>query len=1624
MKSFYILFLFCFVNVALYAQTTPIPDTNFEQELINQGIDTNGLNGNVLNTDAQSITNLTLAGTNITDITGINAFINLTNLDLGNNQVITVSLTALTQLVSFRTNDNEVLASVDFSQNVLLEEIFIHGNFPYTTLPPITTIDLSQNLNLISFDGDFLNNVTDIIWPITNTLTTIDIRYLADTTLDFSLLSGLEDLNIGGSSANNVVITLPNVFTNLKYLRITSIDIPTIDISNYINLESIYFWGTYVENLLLPNSNTLTDIFIINHDIQNPLDFSVLPNLTDLDITSNQTTPLVVDVTQNILLENVDLSYNDINTIDLTQNINLEELSIGANNLTALDVTQNTLLYRLSAAYNQLPTIDLSQNTILEYLTLSFNLIPTLDVTQNVILRQLIIDNNLFTTTGLDLTQNVELNYINISHNQVESLYILDCIKLISLNISHNLFSGTDILDQLYTVKSNYFGVSASNLIDVSYNNLHGLMPDFASLVGTNANYFRFYFHNNAFEFGHFEDQHNQFVNFLSQTNTFGSSQLPIMTEYGYAPQAKVDVIQTINANAGDAVTLTTVCAGTQNHYTWFKDGVAIPGAPDSPSYTIPSVNSCDQAVYHSEIKSDLVPFENGNPPGTGNKNLLLIRNDITLNVNSPAESCTSLISPVNGSTNIPLNEVLTWTESLGACGYFISMGTTSGATDILNNVDVGNVTSYTTTSNLPPNTQIFITITPYFLNGTVLNCNEESFTTGNTTVIPECTTLSHPVNGDTNQPVSIDLYWNSIANATGYILNVGTTSGATDILNNIDVGLVTTYDFANDLSENETIYVTITPYNSAGNAISCLEESFTTLQTCNVTAETLPDTTQCDNYTLPTLTSGNYFTASGGTGTPLNAGDTITSTQTIYIYETNGSCSDESSFNITINITPTVDILNNQTACDNFTLQALTVGNYFTASGGTGTPLNAGDTINTTQTIYIYETNGNCSNESSFDVTITSTPTVDVLNNQTACDSFTLQPLTVGNYFTNTGGTGTPLNAGDVITTTQTIYIYETNGSCSDESSFDVTITSTPTVDILNNQTVCDSFTLQPLTVGNYFTNTGGTGTPLNPGNTITTTQTIYIYETNGSCSDESSFDVTITTTPTVDVLNNQTACDSFTLQPLTVGNYFTASGGTGTPLNAGDTITSTQTIYIYETNGSCSDESSFDVTITTSPTVDVLNNQTACDSFTLQPLTVGNYFTASGGTGTPLNAGDTITTTQTIYIYETNGSCSDESSFDVTITTTPTVDVLNNQTACDSFTLQPLTVGNYFTASGGTGTPLNAGDTITTTQTIYIYETNGSCSDESSFNITINTTPTVDVLNNIIVCDSYILQNLNNGNYFTQPNGNGTQLNAGDIISTSQSLYIYNEINNCSAETFFNITIHETPTVDILQDVVSCDSFILQPLNNGNYYSAPNGMGTPMLPGENILASQTIYIYAETSTNPNCFNESVFTVTINPSQNFNLTQSNLNIYEGELIVTMNDTSIDYQYSIDGFNYQNNNLFSGLSDGSYTLYVKDTNGCLEKTIDFTIELKQFIIPKFFTPNGDNVNETWDIIDNKNEIKLTSIFNRYGRLLTQLKTTKRWDGTYSGELLPTSDYWYIIELKNGTILKGHFSLVR
>src|SRR5690606_1061493 len=146
--------------------------------------------------------------------------------------------------------------------------------------------------------------------------------------------------------------------------------------------------------------------------------------------------------------------------------------------------------------------------------------------------------------------------------------------------------------------------------------------------------------------------------------------------------------------------------------------------------------------------------------------------------------------------------------------------------------------------------------------------------------------------------------------------------------------------------------------------------------------------------------------------------------------------------------------------------------------------------------------------------------------------------------------------------------------------------------------------------------------------------------------------------------------------------------------------------------------------------------------------------YETNTGGT--PVGAPTWNTIGSKTYFAETVNDAtgcisSTRTPVELTIIDSPIVDAPADVTACDSYTLPVLTNGNYFTGSGGTGTPLFAGDLITTTQTIYVFAQTGTvpnCSAETSFLVTINLTPIVDAPADVTSCDSYTLPVLTNGN------------------------------------------------------------------------------------------------------------------------------------------------------------------------------------------------------------------------------------------------------------------------------------
>jgi gliding motility-associated-like protein len=130
-----------------------------------------------------------------------------------------------------------------------------------------------------------------------------------------------------------------------------------------------------------------------------------------------------------------------------------------------------------------------------------------------------------------------------------------------------------------------------------------------------------------------------------------------------------------------------------------------------------------------------------------------------------------------------------------------------------------------------------------------------------------------------------------------------------------------------------------------------------------------------------------------------------------------------------------------------------------------------------------------------------------------------------------------------------------------------------------------------------------------------------------------------------------------------------------------------------------------------------------------------------------------------------------------------------------------------------------------------------------------------------------------------------------------------------------------------------------------------------------------------------------------------------------------------NYEFSLDGSFFQDNSLFTGVAPAEYLVYARDKNGC-GLSIPFKIYVLDY--PRYFTPNGDGYNDSWEIKNLSLLPKSTiSIFDRYGKLLQQSSPTSTgWNGTFNGYLLPADDYWFNVTFEDNKTIKGHFSLKR
>ncbi|MEW5676098.1 choice-of-anchor L domain-containing protein [Flavobacterium enshiense] len=207
-------------------------------------------------------------------------------------------------------------------------------------------------------------------------------------------------------------------------------------------------------------------------------------------------------------------------------------------------------------------------------------------------------------------------------------------------------------------------------------------------------------------------------------------------------------------------------------------------------------------------------------------------------------------------------------------------------------------------------------------------------------------------------------------------------------------------------------------------------------------------------------------------------------------------------------------------------------------------------------------------------------------------------------------------------------------------------------------------------------------------------------------------------------------------------------------------------------------------------------------------------------------------------------------------------------------------------------------------------------------------------------------------------------------------------------------------------------------------NIYDSYSWNTTPVQTTSSITVSAAGTYTITATNNKGCTATKTFTVLESEAATINDVQVISFSGNGNTITVLASGSGNYEYSLDNEFYQDENIFTDIPPGEYTIYVRDKNGCGPTATKHVYVLDY---PNFFTPNGDGFNDTWFI---KNlhitypNAKLF-IFNRYGKLLKQVAASGQgWDGILNNNPLPSDDYWFTLQMENGKTIKGHFALKR
>jgi len=608
---------------------------------------------------------------------------------------------------------------------------------------------------------------------------------------------------------------------------------------------------------------------------------------------------------------------------------------------------------------------------------------------------------------------------------------------------------------------------------------------------------------------------------------------------------------------------------------------------------------------------------------------------------------------------------------------------------------------------------------------------------------------------------------------------------------------------------------------------------------------------------------------------------------------------------------------------------------------------------------------------------------------------------------WTGPGITGNSFNPTSVGVGNHTLTFTPDPGQCAIANTISVTVNAGTSPALTPIGPFCVSAAPTTLnTTQNGITGTwtgpGITGNSFNPTSAGVGNHTLTFTPDPGQCAIANTISVTVNTGTSPVLMPIGPFCVSAAPTTLNttqngITGTWTGPGITGNSFNPTSAGVGDHTLTFTPAPGQCAIANTITVTVDTNPTASVPVPLEACILITpptliseniavvLGQITAGNpgltvnwFFDAAATMPIPNinNIFLTIPPPTTVYATVSNGSCSSSTvPVDIVVSQQPVINPPSNVSACQTYTLPPITgtnlMGNvaYFTGPNGTGTQLLPGDVITSTITLFAYAGSGICADQEQFTITITPPPMANPPGApLSICDNgtgigqFNLTNFDgiisggNGavNWFTDAGATNPIANPTTYSSSSVTVYATVSNGNCISQVVpVSLQVNPLPIVNLtVAQAISCATSANGAIstNIGNAtgpftfdwnINSLDGQQNPANLGPGT------YSLVVTDTNTGCMGTGSITLSAPTDITLNCAQQNpvstTDGSDGSATVQISGGTAGYTVSWSGAASGSQNqptagtaTITDLIAGTYNIFVTDDNGCTQ-TCSFTI---------------------------------------------------------------------------------------